>query len=48
MSSRNGFVQLGCGHPVGGTGVRQVLDAYRQVTDSVPRRERGCGDIRRG
>jgi acetyl-CoA C-acetyltransferase len=26
---------IGCGHPVGGTGVRQVLDAYRQVTDSA-------------
>ena len=25
---------IGCGHPVGGTGVRQVLDAYRQVTDT--------------
>jgi acetyl-CoA C-acetyltransferase len=27
---------IGCGHPVGGTGVRQVLDAYRQVTDTAP------------
>ncbi|MHB8575994.1 MAG: acetyl-CoA acetyltransferase [Dehalococcoidia bacterium] len=26
---------IGCGHPVGGTGVRQVLDAYRQVTDTA-------------
>ena len=25
---------IGVGHPVGGTGVRQVLDAYRQVTDT--------------
>ncbi len=23
---------IGCGHPVGATGVRQVLDAYKQVT----------------
>jgi acetyl-CoA C-acetyltransferase len=23
---------IGCGHPVGATGVRQVLDAFRQVT----------------
>lgn len=27
---------IGCGHPVGGTGVRQLLDAYRQVTDTAP------------
>jgi acetyl-CoA C-acetyltransferase len=27
---------IGAGHPVGCTGVRQVLDAYRQVTDSAP------------
>ena len=27
---------IGCGHPVGGTGVRQVLDAHRQVTDTAP------------
>ncbi len=27
---------IGCGHPVGGTGVRQVLDAYLQVTDTAP------------
>ena len=27
---------IGCGHPVGGTGVRQILDAYRQVTDTAP------------
>ena len=26
---------IGAGHPVGGTGVRQVLDAYRQVTDTA-------------
>jgi acetyl-CoA C-acetyltransferase len=26
---------IGCGHPVGGTGVRQVLDAYRQVTETA-------------
>ncbi|MGI8554151.1 MAG: acetyl-CoA acetyltransferase [Dehalococcoidia bacterium] len=26
---------IGCGHPVGGTGVRQVLDAYRQVTGTA-------------
>jgi acetyl-CoA C-acetyltransferase len=26
---------IGCGHPVGGTGVRQLLDAYRQVTDTA-------------
>jgi len=26
---------IGCGHPVGGTGVRQVLDACRQVTDTA-------------
>jgi acetyl-CoA C-acetyltransferase len=28
---------IGCGHPVGATGVRQVLDAYKQVTGR-------CGD----
>ncbi len=28
---------IGCGHPVGATGVRQVLDAYKQVTNQ-------CGD----
>jgi len=28
---------IGCGHPVGATGVRQVLDAYLQVTGQ-------CGD----
>jgi acetyl-CoA C-acetyltransferase len=26
---------IGCGHPVGCTGVRQVLDAYRQVTETA-------------
>ncbi len=26
---------IGAGHPVGGTGVRQVMDAYRQVTDTA-------------
>jgi len=26
---------IGAGHPVGGTGVRQVLDAYRQVTETA-------------
>ena len=26
---------IGCGHPVGGTGVRQLLDAYRQVTNTA-------------
>jgi acetyl-CoA C-acetyltransferase len=26
---------IGCGHPVGATGVRQVLDAYNQVTDQA-------------
>ncbi len=26
---------IGCGHPVGGTGVRQVLDAHRQVTGAA-------------
>ena len=26
---------IGTGHPVGGTGVRQVLDAYRQVTNTA-------------
>ncbi len=26
---------IGAGHPVGGTGVRQVLDAYRQVTSTA-------------
>jgi acetyl-CoA C-acetyltransferase len=24
---------IGCGHPVGGTGTRQLLDAYKQVTE---------------
>jgi acetyl-CoA C-acetyltransferase len=28
---------IGCGHPVGATGTRQVLDAYKQVTGQ-------CGD----
>ncbi len=28
---------IGCGHPVGATGTRQVLDAYRQITGQ-------CGD----
>ena len=23
---------IGCGHPVGATGTRQVLDAYKQAT----------------
>ena len=26
---------IGCGHPVGGTGVRQLLDAHRQVSGSA-------------
>ena len=26
---------IGCGHPVGGTGVRQILDAYRQITNTA-------------
>jgi acetyl-CoA C-acetyltransferase len=26
---------IGCGHPVGATGVRQLLDAYWQVTDQA-------------
>ncbi len=26
---------IGCGHPVGATGVRQLLDAYKQVTDTA-------------
>lgn len=26
---------IGCGHPVGATGVRQLLDAYKQVTDAA-------------
>jgi len=26
---------IGCGHPVGGTGIRQLLDAYRQVSGSA-------------
>jgi acetyl-CoA C-acetyltransferase len=26
---------IGCGHPVGATGVRQLLDAYKQVTESA-------------
>jgi acetyl-CoA C-acetyltransferase len=26
---------IGCGHPVGATGTRQVLDAYRQVTEQA-------------
>ena len=26
---------IGAGHPVGGTGVRQVLDCFRQVTDTA-------------
>ena len=28
---------IGAGHPVGATGVRQVLDAYLQVTDQADR-----------
>ena len=28
---------IGCGHPVGATGVRQVLDAYKQVTGQAGR-----------
>jgi acetyl-CoA C-acetyltransferase len=27
---------IGAGHPVGCTGVRQLMDAYRQVTDTAP------------
>jgi acetyl-CoA C-acetyltransferase len=26
---------IGCGHPVGATGVRQLLDAYKQVTETA-------------
>ena len=26
---------IGCGHPVGATGARQLLDAYKQVTDAA-------------
>jgi acetyl-CoA C-acetyltransferase len=26
---------IGCGHPVGATGVRQLLDAYKQVTGTA-------------
>jgi acetyl-CoA C-acetyltransferase len=26
---------IGAGHPVGATGVRQMLDCYRQITDSA-------------
>ena len=26
---------IGCGHPVGGTGVRQLLDAYRQISGTA-------------
>ncbi len=26
---------IGCGHPVGGTGARQLLDAYKQVTETA-------------
>lgn len=26
---------IGCGHPVGGTGARQLLDAYKQVTGTA-------------
>ncbi len=26
---------IGCGHPVGATGARQLLDAYKQVTDTA-------------
>jgi acetyl-CoA C-acetyltransferase len=26
---------IGCGHPVGATGVRQLLDAYKQVTNTA-------------
>ena len=26
---------IGCGHPVGGTGVRQILDAHRQITNTA-------------
>ena len=26
---------IGCGHPVGATGARQLLDAYKQVTETT-------------
>jgi acetyl-CoA C-acetyltransferase len=26
---------IGCGHPVGATGVRQLLDVYKQVTGNA-------------
>ena len=26
---------IGCGHPVGATGARQILDAYKQVTNNA-------------
>jgi acetyl-CoA C-acetyltransferase len=26
---------IGCGHPVGATGARQMLDAYKQVTNTA-------------
>ena len=26
---------IGCGHPVGATGARQALDAFRQVTETA-------------
>jgi len=26
---------IGCGHPVGATGARQLLDAYKQVTETA-------------
>jgi acetyl-CoA C-acetyltransferase len=26
---------IGCGHPVGATGARQLLDAYKQVTGTA-------------
>jgi len=26
---------IGCGHPVGATGVRMLLDAYKQVSNSA-------------
>ena len=26
---------IGCGHPVGATGARQLLDAYKQVTNTA-------------
>lgn len=26
---------IGCGHPVGATGIRQLLDAYKQTTDTA-------------